>query len=30
MYRQRGGQGEWDEWGDWDGRIYIIDTMYKT
>ena len=25
----KGGQGEWDELGDWDWHIYTIDIMYK-
>ena len=25
----KGGKGGWDELEDWDGHIYIIDTIYK-
>ena len=28
MYGYQGGKG-WEELGDWDGHIYVLDTMYK-
>ena len=26
-YGYQGGRGEWNEWGDWDWHIYIIDMI---